>query len=183
MTAILMQKQLRTLNHHGFTLLELLSVMVIMGVLASVTIHRFDLISDTAGNRAIASAISELNVREALTGLLGLYVEQIDKIFESIVLLLGDSSENVRISAISAMVDIINKISLEAILSKLLQNLSDQGSLETQRSIATILGRTAKYKDNKVKKRIIALLKIRCEMSQDPLLCRILNELRESMND
>jgi prepilin-type N-terminal cleavage/methylation domain-containing protein len=67
MAAILMQKQLRSLNHHGFTLLELLSVMVIMGVLASVTIHRFDLISDTAGSRAIASAISELNVREALT--------------------------------------------------------------------------------------------------------------------
>ena len=67
MTAILMQKQFRALNHHGFTLLELLSVMVIMGVLASVSIHRFELISDTAGNRAIASAISELNVREALT--------------------------------------------------------------------------------------------------------------------
>jgi prepilin-type N-terminal cleavage/methylation domain-containing protein len=66
MTAILMRKQLRTLNHHGFTLLELLSVMMIMGVLASVTIHRFDLISDTAGSRAIASAISELNVRESL---------------------------------------------------------------------------------------------------------------------
>lgn len=67
MTTILMQKQLRTLNHHGFTLLELLSVMLIMGVLASVTIHRLDSISDTAGNRAIASAISELNVRETLT--------------------------------------------------------------------------------------------------------------------
>lgn len=67
MAAILMQKQLRTLNHHGFTLLELLSVMVIMGVLASVTIHRLDLVSDTAGSRAMASAISELNVREALT--------------------------------------------------------------------------------------------------------------------
>lgn len=67
MTVILMQKRLRTLNHHGFTLLELLSVLVIMGVLASVTIHRFDLISDTAGSQAITSAISELNVREALT--------------------------------------------------------------------------------------------------------------------
>jgi prepilin-type N-terminal cleavage/methylation domain-containing protein len=67
MLAILMQKQLRSLNHQGFTLLELLSVLVIMGVLASVTIHRYDLISDTAGNRAMASAISELNVREALT--------------------------------------------------------------------------------------------------------------------
>ena len=67
MTAILMPRQLCTLNHHGFTLLELLSVLVIMGVLASVTIHRFDLMSGTASNRAIASAISELNVREALT--------------------------------------------------------------------------------------------------------------------
>ena len=67
MTAILMQKRLRTLNQHGFTLLELLSVMLIMGVLTSITIHRFDFISDTADNRAIASAISELNARETLT--------------------------------------------------------------------------------------------------------------------
>lgn len=67
MTAILMQKPSRPLNHQGFTLLELLSVMVIMSVLASVTIHRFDLISNTAGSRAMASAISELNEREALT--------------------------------------------------------------------------------------------------------------------
>ena len=123
------------------------------------------------------------NVRGAVADLLILFVDQIDDIFDKIALLLGDPSENVRINSISAVVKIINKIGLEAILSKLLQNLSDQGTLETQRSIATILSRTAKYKDTKIKKRIIALLKIRCEMSQDPILCKVLNEFQESMDD
>ncbi len=121
------------------------------------------------------------NVREALADLLMLYHDQINDIFEKIALLLGDPSENVRISIISALTRIINKVGLDRILSKLLQNLSDEVSIETQRSVATILGRTAKYKDIKTKKRIIALLKIRCEMSQDPVLCKILNEFQESM--
>ena len=62
-----MQTRSRPLNQQGFTLLELLSVMIIMSVLASVSIHRFHLLSDTAGIQAMASAISELNVRETLT--------------------------------------------------------------------------------------------------------------------
>ncbi|MFX1236657.1 MAG: HEAT repeat domain-containing protein [Promethearchaeota archaeon] len=122
------------------------------------------------------------NVREASADLLVLYSDQIDLVFDNIIRLLGDESESVRASAISAVIEIINKISLEKILSRLLQNLSDQASLNTQQSIARILGRTAKYKDDKIKKRVIALLKIRCEMSQDPIICKVLHEFEESLN-
>jgi len=120
-------------------------------------------------------------VREASAGLLKIYgFQNIDGIFENILSLLEDESEEVRISMINSMVEIINNIGISQILSKLLKNLSDEGSIELQRSIAIILGRTAKYEDEKIKKRVISLLKIRCEMSQDPIICENLHKIRES---
>ena len=55
------------LNQKGFTLIEIISVMIIMGVVASVSIQKFDLLSETASQRALYSGIKELNIRESLT--------------------------------------------------------------------------------------------------------------------
>ncbi len=120
-------------------------------------------------------------VREASAGLLKIYsFQNIDRIFDNILILLADDSEDVRNSMINTMVEIIQKIGLSNILSKLLKNLSDESSIEAQRSISLILGRTASYEQEKIKKRIISLLKIRCEMSQDPIICETLHKLSES---
>ncbi|MFX0070863.1 MAG: hypothetical protein ACFFAO_07215 [Candidatus Hermodarchaeota archaeon] len=120
-------------------------------------------------------------VRESSARLLKIYgYQNIERIFDSVLLLLEDNSEEVRNSMINVVVEIIQKIGLTEILPKLLKNLSDEGSLTVQRSIAVILGKTAKYEDVKIKKRIISLLKIRCEMSQDPIICENLHVLRES---
>ena len=119
-------------------------------------------------------------VREAAANLIKIYWNQVNEIFDNLILLLDDSSKEVRSSIINSFVEIIQKIGLNQLLSKLLQNLSDEGSLETQRSIAIILGRTVKYEDEKIKKRVISLLKIRCEMSQDPIMCAILQQLKEN---
>ena len=54
-------------NQSGFTLLEMMSILVILGVVFSVTIHKFTSLSDTAYQKAIESAIQELNIRETLT--------------------------------------------------------------------------------------------------------------------
>lgn len=54
-------------SQSGFTLLEMMSVLVIMGVIFSVTIHRFTSLSDTAYQKALESAVQELNIRETLT--------------------------------------------------------------------------------------------------------------------
>jgi prepilin-type N-terminal cleavage/methylation domain-containing protein len=62
-----MGKKRDCLNQKGFTLIELISVMIIMGVVASVTIQKFDVVSDTAGVRALHLGIKELNIRESLT--------------------------------------------------------------------------------------------------------------------
>jgi len=62
-----MSKKRDCLNQKGFTLIELISVMIIMGVVASVSIKKFDIVSDTAGESALNLGIKELNVRESLT--------------------------------------------------------------------------------------------------------------------
>ena len=48
-----MSKKRDRLNQRGFTLIELISVMIIMGVVASVSIKKFDILSTTAGEKAL----------------------------------------------------------------------------------------------------------------------------------
>jgi len=54
------------LNQEGFTLIELISVMIILGVIGSVAIRKYDNLTSTASERALAVAVMELNVRESL---------------------------------------------------------------------------------------------------------------------
>ena len=54
------------LNQKGFTLIEIMAVLVIMSVLASVAVKKLNTISNTADARAIDVAVSELNSREML---------------------------------------------------------------------------------------------------------------------
>ena len=42
-------------------------MMIIMGVLASVAIQKFDVLSDTAAEQALKVGVRELNVRESLS--------------------------------------------------------------------------------------------------------------------
>ena len=62
-----MSKKMSCLNQKGFTLIELISVMIIMGVVASVSIQKFDIVSETASEQALQLAVKELNIRESLT--------------------------------------------------------------------------------------------------------------------
>ncbi|MFO8018612.1 MAG: HEAT repeat domain-containing protein [Promethearchaeia archaeon] len=123
---------------------------------------------------------SDDKVKAAGAKLLNLYDQKIDEVFNLAVELLEHDNESVRNSMINSIIKIIQNVGLKTVISRLLKNLSDEGSITLQRSIAKILGRTAKYEEEKIKKRVISLLKIRCEMSQDPLICKVLNELRES---
>ena len=61
-----MDKMFSVSNQKGFTLIELISVLVIMGVIASVSVKKFDLLSDTAAQRALWEGVKELNARETL---------------------------------------------------------------------------------------------------------------------
>ena len=61
-----MKKSCSLGNQKGFTLIELISVMIIMGVMSSVAVKKIDFITDTASTRALATTVKELNVRESL---------------------------------------------------------------------------------------------------------------------
>jgi len=118
-------------------------------------------------------------VRESAISLIKLYdMAVLNDLLPYITELLNDPSESVRDKTIISVSQFINKIGMKKILPSLLKLLSSDSPMNTQRSIAKIFLRTAKYKKEDVKKRIISLLKIRCEMSQDSVICSVLQELQ-----
>jgi prepilin-type N-terminal cleavage/methylation domain-containing protein len=53
-------------NQSGFTLIELIAVLSILAVLASLSIPRFAEVDASAGRQALVSSVAELNSRESL---------------------------------------------------------------------------------------------------------------------
>ena len=54
-------------NQAGFTLIEIIAVLVIISVMASVATKKYIDIQDLAENKALTAGITELNSRETLT--------------------------------------------------------------------------------------------------------------------
>ena len=53
-------------NQKGFTLLEIMAVLVIIGILSSTTSYRLISLSGSADQKVLSAGIRELNIREML---------------------------------------------------------------------------------------------------------------------
>jgi prepilin-type N-terminal cleavage/methylation domain-containing protein len=64
---VIMHPKIYISNKGGFTLIEIMASLVIIGVLASVGVQKHDQISDSASQRVLEYAHREINSRELLT--------------------------------------------------------------------------------------------------------------------
>jgi HEAT repeat protein len=101
------------------------------------------------------------------------------KAFPLLIKTLTHPNPKVREGMISGMVKLLATQQQKTLIPNLLKYLSDETEITLQQSIALLLKRIVKYESADIKNRVVSLLKIRCQMSQDPVICSVMSELEK----
>ncbi|MCP4760154.1 MAG: hypothetical protein GY870_00135, partial [archaeon] len=126
----------------------------------------------------ILIADNDSDIRGLVAKLLGAMTD-FKNIFPFIRELMIDKEKGVRDKASNALVSISSKISMKELLPETLKYFSDNTDILLQQSMALALKRIVKYENEVTKKRVIDLLQIRCNISQDAIICGVLNDLKQ----
>ncbi|MBN2155168.1 MAG: HEAT repeat domain-containing protein [Candidatus Lokiarchaeota archaeon] len=102
-----------------------------------------------------------------------------DKAWEILKKLMQDKDSQIREQAARSLVTFSKDMTISTLFSYTLPYFSDETDIFLQRTIANALRRIVKYESSDVRNRLISILKIRCQVSQDPVLCRIWHKLEE----
>ncbi len=100
-------------------------------------------------------------------------------VWDILLLLMQDEEEQVRDQAARSLVLLSKDMTISTLFTHTLHFFSDETNILLQRSIANALQRILKYENPEARNRLISILKIRCKISQDPVLCQIWHELEE----
>ncbi len=121
----------------------------------------------------------DIDIKVAAAKVFGVLAQnQFEKAYPTVIKLFTDKNQKIRDAMIAGLMRTTEKVQLKDILPMLLKHFKDEEDMLVQQSIALFLKRAAKYESKDIKARIISLLKIRCEMSQDAIICQCLSELQ-----
>ncbi len=103
------------------------------------------------------------------------------KAFPLLIKTLSYPNPKVREALIGGMVKLLATQNQKKIIPDLLKYLSDETEMTLQQSIALLLKRVVKYESVELKNRLLSLLRIRCQMSQDPIICEVMTEIEKEV--
>ena len=103
------------------------------------------------------------------------------KLFPLLIKTLSYPNPKVREALIGGMVKLLATQNQKKIIPDLLKYLSDETEMTLQQSIALLLKRVVKYESVELKNRLLSLLRIRCQMSQNSIICEVMTEIEKEV--
>lgn len=152
-----------------------------LGVISKLIEKHPNLISYQEINQMINSE-TDIDVLVNLAKIFGIVsASNYNQSLPMILKLLSHPEKNIREGMIAGMVSMSAKLPLSSIVPPLLKYFSDDSELLLQQSIALFLRRILRYEGEDLKLRVIPMLKIRCEVTQDSILSEVLSDLQATL--